>query len=164
MSLFPEPNLPGEFNNYARTGALTDNTNSYDARVDWDPSQNDAVFFRYTGNQRDRIVPGDFPGIADGSNTSAWGNSTLNSYSAAIGWTHVFSPTLANDLRLGFTRNTSLDVQLPFNSPPPSTYVPGIPDIPSSGGGLPAIVYSNHVFLGSPDSCRSSKTRSSSNM
>ena len=33
MSLFPLPNLPGEYNNYARTGALTDNNNSYDGRV-----------------------------------------------------------------------------------------------------------------------------------
>jgi hypothetical protein len=151
MSLFPQPNLPGEYNNYARTGSLTDNNDSYDGRVDWNPDEKNTVFVRYTGNNRDRIVPGDFAGVADGSSTSAWGNSTLKSYSAAIGWTHVFTPTLVNDLRLGFTRNTALDVQLPFNSPPPSTYVPGIPDNPSSGGGLPAIIYSNHVFLGSPD-------------
>jgi len=151
MNLFPQPNLPGEFNNYARTGALTDNNDSYDGRVDWNPSEKNAVFFRYTGSNRNRVVPGDFAGIADGSSTSAWGDSTLKSYSGAIGWTHVFTPTLVNDLRLGFTRNTALDVQLPFNSPPPSTYVPGIPVVPSSGGGLPAIQYVNHVFLGSPD-------------
>ena len=96
-------------------------------------------------------MPGNFGGIADGSSTSAWGNSTLNSYSGAIGWTRILSPAIVNDLRLGFTRNTAVDVQLPFNSPPPSTYIPGIPDNPSTGGGLPAIIYANHVFLGSPD-------------
>lgn len=151
MALFPLPNLPGELNNYARTGPFSDNADSYDARVDWHPTDNDSVFFRYAGSNRGRIVPGNFGGLADGTSTSAWGDSTLNSYAGAIGWTHIFGASLVNDLRLGFVRNTSVDVQLSFNLAPPGNYVPGIPSNPATGGGLPAITFANYTFLGSPD-------------
>ena len=151
LSLFPSPNLPGEFNNFARTGPFSDNTDSYDARVDWRASDDDTVFFRYSWSTRGRIVPGNFGGLADGTSTSAWGDSTLNSYAAAIGWTHIFTPSLVNDLRLGFVRNTAVDVQLSFNLAPAGNYVPGIPFNPATGGGLPAISFSNYTFLGSPD-------------
>jgi outer membrane receptor protein involved in Fe transport len=151
LSLFPQANLPGDLNDYARTGPFSDDTDGFDARVDWNATDNDAVFFRYAGSNRTRIVPGDFPGLADGSDTSAWGDSTLNSYSGVIGWTHIISPTLINDLRLGFVRNTAADVQLSFNLAPAGNYVPGIPSNPATGGGLPAITFTNYTFLGSPD-------------
>lgn len=151
LNLFPMPNLPGELNNYARTGSLLDDSNTEDARVDWNESEKNLIFFRYTGSSRNRIVPGNFGGLADGSGTSAWGDSTLNSYNGAIGLTHVFSSTIVNDLRLGFSRNTAIDFQLPFNLAPANQYVPGIPYNPASGGGLPAITFANYTFLGSPD-------------
>jgi outer membrane receptor protein involved in Fe transport len=150
-STVPLPNLPGELNNYARTGPFSDDDDSYDARVDWNASDKNLVFFRYTGSNRTRIVPGDFAGLADGSNTSAWGNFTLNSYNAAIGWTRTINPSIVNDLRIGFSRNVALGFQIPFNLAPASDYVPGIPFVPSTGGGLPAITLANYTFLGSPD-------------
>ncbi|MBV8845990.1 MAG: TonB-dependent receptor [Bryobacterales bacterium] len=151
MSLFPLPNLPGELNNFARTGAFSDDADSYNGRIDWNASDKDNVFFRYAGSYRTRIVPGTFGGLADGSSTSAWGQSTLNSYASAVGWTHVFSASLLNDLRIGFVRNTALTTQLSFNLAPAGNYVPGVPFNPATGGGLPAITYANYTFLGSPD-------------
>jgi len=151
INLFPIANQPGELNNYARTGALSDDDDTVDAKVDWNPNTKDLVFFRYTGSSRTRIVPGTFGGLADGSSTSAWGDSTLKSYNGAIGWTHIFGPAVVNDLRLGFSRNTAIDFQLSYGLAPPSDYVPGIPNNPSTGGGLPAITFANFTFLGSPD-------------
>ncbi len=151
LNVFPLPNLPGELNNYARTGSLSDDDDSIDARVDWNAGNKDLVFARYTGSNRSRIVPGTFGGLADGSSTSAWGDSTLKSYNGAIGWTHVFTPTLVDDLRIGFSRNTAVDFQLSYNLAPTNQYVPGVPNVPSTGGGLPAITFANLTFLGSPD-------------
>ena len=151
MSLFPLPNQAGELNNYVRTGPFSDDTDSYDARVDWHATDKDSVFFRYAGSTRQLIVPGNFNGLADGTSTSAWGDSTLDSYAAAIGWTRIITPSLVNDLRLGFVRNTAGDVQLSFGLAPAGQYVPGIPFNPATGGGLPAITFSNYTFLGSPD-------------
>jgi hypothetical protein len=151
LALFPTANQPGATNNYARTGSLVDDNDSYDARVDYNASEKDLVFFRYTGSDRIRDIPGYFGGIADGTSTSAWGNSTLKSYSAAIGWTHVFGATLTNDFRVGFVRNFAYDQQQPFGANLASTYVPGVPDNPAVAGGVSQTTFTNLTFIGSPD-------------
>ena len=154
LNLFPAANQPGQpanINNFARTGSLIDDTDSYDARVDWDPSGNDLVFFRYTSSDRFRSIPGYYGGIADGTSTSAWGDATLKNYSAVIGWTHIFGPQVVNDLRLGFVRNFAYDQQQPFGLNQASTYVPGVPDNPAVSGGVSLTQYTNYTFIGSPD-------------
>ena len=151
LNLFPLPNQPGNVNNYARTGALVDDTDSYDARVDWSASEKDLVFGRFTSSNRTRDIPGYYGGIADGTSTSAWGNSTLKSYSAVLGWTHVFGPHLVNDFRLGFIRNFAYDQQQPFGLNKASDYVPGVPDNPVVAGGVSLTTFDNYTFIGSPD-------------
>jgi hypothetical protein len=47
LNAFPQSNLPGNFNNYARTGSVVDDTDSYDGRIDWNASDKDSVFARY---------------------------------------------------------------------------------------------------------------------
>ena len=152
VNLFPSPNQPGDFNNYVRTGALTDNNNNYDGRVDWNASDKDLVFARYTGSNRIRDVPGDFGGIADGSSTSSWGNSTLKSWAFVLGWTRILSPTMTNDFRFGFVRNFSYDQQQPFGLNSPSEFIPGVPDNPATAGGvgLTEFVSDNSAIIGSP--------------
>lgn len=152
LNLFPLPNQPGDFNNYVRTGSLIDNTDNYDARVDWNVNSKHSAFVRYTGFNRIRDVPGYFGGIADGSGTSSWGNSTLKSWAAAIGWTWIISPTMTNDFRLGFVRNYSYDQQQPFGMNSPDEFIPGVPDNPATAGGvgITEFVSDNGTFIGSP--------------
>lgn len=152
LNAFPLPNLPGDFNNYARTAPIIDNTDSYDARVDWNPTSKDLVFIRYTGSNRIRDVGGDYGGVADGSSTSSWGNSTLNSWSVALGWTRIVSPTLTNDFRFGFVRNFSQDRQQPFGENSPDAYIPGVPDNPATAGGIGSTEYvsDDDAIIGSP--------------
>jgi hypothetical protein len=38
MNLFPLPNLPGEYNNFARNAGSYDDDHSCNGRVDWDPT------------------------------------------------------------------------------------------------------------------------------
>ena len=151
MNAFPLPNLPGEFNNYARTGAIIDDNDSFNGRLDWNATEKDFVFARATTANRTRDIPGYYGGIADGSGTSAWGNSTLKAEGVALGWTHIFTPSLANDFRLGFVHNNAYDQQQPFGMNHASDYVPGIPQNPAIDGGLPMISFDNYTFIGSPD-------------
>jgi hypothetical protein len=151
LALFPLPNLPGEFNNFARTGAIADDTDSYDGRMDWNPTDKDLVFGRATLLNRTRDIPGYYGGIADGSGTSAWGNSKLKAEGIALGWTHIFNATLVNEFRLGFVHNNAYDQQQPFGLNHASDYVPGIPQNPAIDGGLPMIDFANYTFIGSPD-------------
>lgn len=151
LNLFPTANQPGQFNNYARTGSLIDDNDSYNGRIDWNASDKDVVFGRYTSSNRTRDIPGYFGGVADGTSTSAWGNSTLKSYSAVTGWTHVFTPTIVNDLRLGFTRNYAYDQQQPFGLNQADQFVPGVPHNPAVAGGVSQTSFDNFTFIGSPD-------------
>ena len=152
LNAFPLPNQPGDFNNYVRTGALVDNNDSYDGRIDWNVSDKDLLFARYTGSNRIRDVPGNFGGIADGSSTSSWGNSVLKSWAFVLGWTRVLNPTMTNDFRFGFVRNFSHDQQQPFGLNSPDEFIPGVPDNPATAGGIGLTEYvsDNSTIIGSP--------------
>ncbi len=158
IALFPEPNnkqggstFP-EYNNFSRTGAATDFNSSYDGRIDWTPSQNNTIFGRFNYFNRTRQIPGYFGGLADGTGTSAWGNQFLKGSSFVLGWTHIFSPSILNDFRLGWVRDTSFGQQQPFNlTQTAGQFVPGIPSDPAIGGGVSLTAFTNHGYLGSPD-------------
>jgi hypothetical protein len=131
MSLFPLPNVSqpqgqNNLNNYARNALTTDENGSYDARVDWMPSSENTIFGRYNYANRNRVVPGYLGGLADGSTNSAWGHLLLSSNSFVLGWTHIFRPTVVNDLRFGFIRDHAVSEQLPFSMPQTAgEYIPG---------------------------------------
>jgi hypothetical protein len=158
IALFPEPNNKQggatypDFNNFSRTGAATDFNTSYDGRVDWTPSQNNTIFGRFNYFNRTRQIPGYFGGLADGTGTSAWGNQFLKGYSFVLGWTRIFTPSVVNDFRLGWVRNTSFGQQQPFDlTQTAGQFVPGIPSNPAIGGGVSLTDFGNHTYLGSPD-------------
>ena len=133
------------------TRLLTDNGDSYNGRVDWMATPADTVFFRYSYSNRNRFIPGFFGGIGDGTSTSAWGRQILKGHSAVIGWTHVFTPTLVNEFRIGFTRNISIAQQDPFGMNQVDEFVPGVPENPAVAGGISQISLTNFTFIGSPD-------------
>jgi hypothetical protein len=151
MALFPKANLPGQLNNFARNGALTDNNDRFSTKVDWTPSSVDSVFARYSWADRSRFIPGNFGGIADGTSTSAFGRQHLTDHGAVAGWTHIISPRLVNEFRVGFTRDNSFAEQDPFGLNHTADYVPGIPENPAIDGGVPLITFTGfNTFVGSP--------------
>ena len=152
IALCPEPNAAGELNNFVRNALAQDNTDNYNGRADWTPSQNNSLFVRYNYSNRFRFIPGYLGGLADGSSTSAWGRQYLKNHSLVIGWTHVFNASLVNDFRFGWVRNYSFAEQDPFAlTQYAGNFVPGIPINPAVGGGVPLTTFTNYAFLGSPD-------------
>jgi len=157
MALFPQPNTttagsPPNLNNYIRNALLTDFEDNYDARVDWTPSSSDTVFARYNYSNRTRSIPGYLGGLADGTSTSAWGNQILKAHSAVLGWTHILNQRMVNEFRFGWVRDFSYAQQQPFTLDQlAGTFVPGIPNNPAIGGGVPLTTFSNFAFEGSPD-------------
>ncbi len=157
MALFPQPNTttagsPPNVNNYIRNALLTDFDDNYDGRGDWTPSSGDTVFVRYNYSNRTRDIPGYLGGLADGTSTSAWGNQILKSHSAVLGWTHILNQSMVNEFRFGWVRDFSYAQQQPFTlSQTAGSFVPGIPDNPAIGGGVPLTTFTNFAFEGSPD-------------
>ena len=152
MALFPEPTVAGAaLNNFFRNANLTDNTNRYSTRVDWQASDKDSVFWRYTWSSRQRNSPGLFPGLADGTQSSSQGLYNLTADLAAVGWTRPISPSLVNDLRIGYEHDNSYAQQEPFGQPG-GNLVPGVPNDPAFAGGVTMITFANiNTFIGSPN-------------
>jgi hypothetical protein len=157
MALFPLPTTttagsPPNINNYVRNALLTDFEHNYDGRVDWTPSSSDTVFGRYNYSTRNRDIPGYLGGLADGTSTSAWGNQILKAHSAVLGWTHILSQKMVNEFRFGWVRDYSYAQQQPFSlGKMAGDFVPGIPNNPAIGGGVPLTQFSNYAFEGSAD-------------
>jgi hypothetical protein len=152
MALFPEPTVAGaDLNNYFRNANLTDNGDRYSTRVDWQASDKDTVFTRYTWSTRNRNSPGLFPGLADGTQSSSQGAYHLTADQAAIGWTRPITAALVNEFRVGYEHDNSFAKQEPFGQPG-GNLVPGIPNNPAFAGGVTMITFSTvNTFIGSPN-------------
>ncbi|HMD83660.1 MAG TPA: carboxypeptidase-like regulatory domain-containing protein [Terriglobia bacterium] len=103
---FPAPNAPGLVNNYIATPVRRRGDNQYMAKWDYNISDKDKVFVRFiratsttfTTEQAYSSLPG------FGDKIPYYGTNV------ALGWTHTFSPTLLNEVRIGFSRNQDIGV------------------------------------------------------
>jgi hypothetical protein len=119
-------------------------------RLDLNYNNNDNTFVRYFYSDRDRFIPGNFGGIADGTTSSAFGRQNMQTYTLAAGWNHTLGPSMLNELRFGFNKATSHGEQEPFGQP--GIPLAGVPNDPRVAGGLAGINFSTGGYrLGSPD-------------
>lgn len=95
QQFLPEANTPQGTFSYA--APFSDTQNQGNARYDHIFSVKDSLSARYSINHMERFSPGNYPQV--GGTTQR--NRTQN---LAITETHVFSPTIFNELRLGYTR------------------------------------------------------------
>ena len=112
LATMPLPNLPGEVNNL-RVNALEANAqNQFDVRFDNVISSKDSMFARYTYGTANITYP-NTPVLINGNlNPLAFAVPSSNtlrhnqdpSQQATVQEIHVFSPTLSNQLALGYTR------------------------------------------------------------
>ncbi|PWU06752.1 MAG: TonB-dependent receptor [Terriglobia bacterium] len=153
LALFPQPtDATRQTNNFTRNAGLLDDTNRYTMRADWAATDHDTVFVRYSFSMRDRFIPGNFGGIADGTSSSALGRQNLAAHAVALGWTRVLTATLLNEFRAGFLRDNSFAAQDPFGLNHAADYVPGVPANPAVDGGVPRTTFTGFdSFVGSPD-------------
>ncbi|WP_213805097.1 carboxypeptidase regulatory-like domain-containing protein [Granulicella sp. dw_53] len=138
LNLFPAPNQGAAhqvFQNYTIPAtSFTINTTQYDARLDFNPSEHDQIFGRYSySNNPTTYTP---PlGILDGGSFGATGQSSNYAKSGVFGETHFFSPTLSNEFRVGYNFlhasylqvNSGTDIAAQFG-------LGGIPAGPTLGG------------------------------
>jgi hypothetical protein len=149
INLYPEPNAPGLQNNYVVNRNNTDNTHSFDVRVDNNFSGNDRVFARYSFSNNTKLRPSPFEGDGDGGGFGE-GNEDVRVHGFAASHTHMFSPTLINEARVGFSREHTNRLQPNGDdtSDLPGRYgILGVPQV-AGNGGLPALRPSNLTQLG----------------
>jgi hypothetical protein len=114
LSLYPLPTSPGLVANYRSSPVTKDDSDAFDVRVDHNFSEHDQIFGRYSFADTPRFRPGPFPGFADGGGFVE-GDETVRTQGASLSYTHAFSPTLINEVRVGFNREHVLRLQ-PFGN------------------------------------------------
>jgi hypothetical protein len=149
LNLYPNPTSGSLSSNFASSPALYEHRNAFDVRVDFDISQRDQIFSRFSWVDDPQFIPGPFGGIADGGGFQE-GDQSAKSYQSASAWTHVFSPSMINVARVGV--NHLLTSR--YGPAGTETGVPaqfGIQGIPQTteNGGLPSITMSGLNTLGS---------------
>ena len=147
-ALYPDPNQPGAINNFAGIQSQRDNANQIDMRGDHTLSDHDKIFVRYSRSNRESVTG---PIFAAPGNGGGGGSSPLrvipNAWSIAGGYTHIFSTSAVNELRINNTRNDSDQQALATQSLYDQFGIKGVPQFEGLVG-LPTFNITNYSGLG----------------
>jgi Carboxypeptidase regulatory-like domain/TonB dependent receptor len=103
LALFPAANRSG-FPNYINQTPLRRPDEQFDVRVDEALSDKDRLFGRYLFGNTNQLFPGNFDQFNN--------NQHFRGQNVVGAWTHIFSPILINDVRIGYQRdNLIVDCQ-----------------------------------------------------
>jgi hypothetical protein len=151
IGLYPDPNQDGLKNNYLTNPETTNQINQGDVRLDHVFSENDRLFLRASLTKSKRFVEPPFPGLANGGDYGT-GHSNSTAWGGALGFTHIFSSTTVNELRLGFNHVKGADGIAPGGQqpPPPELTVPGAPTDPAIVG-IAVFSPASYGALGDPE-------------
>jgi Carboxypeptidase regulatory-like domain/TonB dependent receptor len=118
LQLFPAPTNGNLTNNFITSPNKTQNSNTYDARIDHKINDKNLLFARFAYNTVDTFTP---PGLGtqngiqiSGGRFDFDGPATDIAQQYELGYTHIFTPGLLMDLRAGFTRINNLSLPLNF--------------------------------------------------
>ncbi len=148
INLFPDPNLPGQVNNYASDPNQTVNRDNYDIKIDQNFGAKDQAFFRYSQQGTQQYLPGPLPLPAVGSINASNNLYPLKQFVAA--YTRTLSPAMVNEVRAAATRLNIKALQLNYgNNVAEQVGIPGV----NSGSnplfsGLPTVNLTGFPALG----------------
>jgi hypothetical protein len=104
---FPQPNIPGATvgtNNYVLNPKRRRDDDQYSGRVDQIFSEKDNLYVRYMLGQSITYTPEQaytaLPGFSD--------RIRFRGQNVALSWTHTITPTILNEVRIGFSRNMDI--------------------------------------------------------
>jgi hypothetical protein len=149
LNLYPLPTSGGLTSNFGSSPALFEHRNAFDVRVDFDITQKDQIFSRFSWVDDPQYIPGPFGGVADGGGFQE-GDQSAKSYQSASAWTHVFSPNLINVARVGVNHllTSRYGPEGTVSGIPAQYGIQGVPQT-TENGGLPSIAISGLNTLGS---------------
>ena len=115
-SIYPLPNGPGNFDNYTSTVNRSTRDTSFNVRVDHRASDRDSFFVRYSyekfkldapQGQSACCLPTPDQAAASfdlGPFVAGIQNTRLTTMGGVVNWTHLFGPSVVNEVRLGFAK------------------------------------------------------------
>ena len=145
--LYPTPTSSALKNNFITAERDYDNSDQGDGRMDWNASDKDRVFVRYSQVGIDNPS---FNSLATSYNAA----NTFKIYNGAVDYTRTLTPTLVNDARIGINYNYNFTAQSPsgignLNTKFGLPGVPGdiLPALCPAGGYIGCIGNSNNIQL-----------------
>ncbi|HZR58868.1 MAG TPA: TonB-dependent receptor [Terriglobales bacterium] len=134
-ALYPAPNYssPGNGFNYIANDPGRDRIDQGDVRVDYNISDKQQLFGRFSLSHTNKFQHPALPGLADGGGGGGFIDDT---HGAAVGYTYTISSTMVNDLRVGFNRE-SYTQGVPgygVNPPPAGLAISGVPSNSQTNG------------------------------
>ena len=154
LTVFPAPNLTGA-NNFFSNQRETVNNDQYIGRLDHRFSEKDTAFARYVANFSTNVLPAVLPPPAS-SPSVVWPEA----HSFAASESHVFTPTLLNEARIGYQETREKQTVLG-----PRLFdqygIIGAPDLPQVTG-LPTFAVTGFTTIGTtgPGTLQTSATGS----
>lgn len=148
LSVYPKPLSSGLANNYSSYVPLEGkDTNTWDIRIDESINAKNSLFGVYDRSLYSVVVPSNFPGVAVGETGGR--NDSLPAYAWALGYTHIFTPTLSTDLHVGMVHSDKLQQSFYGNTfGIPAKYgIQGVQQV-ANNGGLPPITIAGLTHLG----------------
>ena len=142
-SVYPSPTAPGLINNYLYTSHTAINGDQGDMRIDWNASDKNRIFGRYSQSQIDNPSTNNMPLFYNGF-------AVYPTHNGVLDWVRAISPSIVNDARVGvnYVRvNNGAAANGTANFP----QTVGLPGIPSSI--LPAMNFNggNAATVGNAD-------------
>ena len=146
LKMYPSPNANNgkTFNNYVTNVSRTDNTVQWDQRLDWNISQRDQAYARYS--YLHQIITHGLPlgPILDGSGFGGKLDTNL-AENFMLSETHSFTPSLTNEFRFGYNWGVFkyLQPNADNNALAASLGLGGVPNLGPGLGGLPLGYFNN---------------------
>ena len=135
LQLLPAPTTSGLINNFFTSSPQRTTTNQYDIRIDENISSKDMFFGVFSRQTNDTTAAQPFPAdLGSALQTNFLG--TQPTYVLTFSETHIFSPTLVNEARVGINHNynTRETPDLTSMNVPQQYGIQGIPQLPLNGG------------------------------
>src|SRR6202047_4389009 len=151
IKLWPDPNLSGSSAfNYLTEPKVRENQDNFDVRFDHTFLEKDSAFTRYSYQVQPSTHPAVFQATGGGGNEASAGFDHNFYSSVALSETHIFSPRVGNEARLGYNRVDARHLQFDFSRNVSSQLgIPGVPFGPKNGG-LPLLDFTDVGSIGTP--------------
>ena len=103
LALYPDPNASGQ-NNFVSTGTGRFSMDQFSGRIDHQVSDKASIFGVYEFADSSEFFPISNP-LCSARDVPGWGcDEQQRTQHLALVWTHVISPRLVNDARIGYSR------------------------------------------------------------
>lgn len=147
LGVYPTPTSSGLNNNFTWTPREPETTDSYDIKIDQHFNEKNSLFGVFDRSQISEVVPSALPGVAVGEGGGR--HDSFPAYAWTVGYTHVFSPSVINDMHVGMVHSDKLQTSDFGNifGIPAQYGIQGIPQV-ANNGGIPPTTINGFTHIG----------------